>query len=179
MDWSCDGYHLMVGEIIRRFGSDELKREVLSKIASGETICSLGYSEPGSGSDVFSAKTKATRDGSGWRIDGQKMFTSGANITDYVFLLARTNPDMAKHKGLTTFMVPLKGGGVTVQPVYTFQDERTNITYYDGVKIPDSYRLGDVDGGVMVMSASPRDGARRRLWENPGDDAASRGDPLS
>lgn len=148
------GTTLMVGEIIRRFGSDELKREVLSKIASGETICSLGYSEPGSGSDVFSAKTKATRDGSGWRIDGQKMFTSGANITDYVFLLARTNPDMAKHKGLTTFMVPLKGGGVTVQPVYTFQDERTNITYYDGVKIPDSYRLGDVDGGVMVMSAS-------------------------
>jgi 3-oxochol-4-en-24-oyl-CoA dehydrogenase len=154
--WSghATGTTLMVGEIIRRFGSDELKKEVLSKIASGEAICSLGYSEPGSGSDVFSAKTRATPDGGGWRIDGQKMFTSGANITDYVFLLARTNPDVAKHKGLTTFMVPLKGGAVKVQPVYTFQDERTNITYYDGVRIPDSYRLGDVDGGVTVMSAS-------------------------
>ncbi len=103
--WSghATGTTLMVGEIIRRFGSDELKKEVLSKIASGEAICSLGYSEPGSGSDVFSAKTRATPDGSGWRIDGQKMFTSGADITDYVFLLARTNLDAAKHKGLTTF----------------------------------------------------------------------------
>ena len=82
------------------------------------------------------------------------MFTSGANIADYVFLLARTNPDVPKHQGLTTFMVPLKSVGVTVQPVYTFQDERTNITYYDGVKIPDSYRLGAVDGGVVVMAAS-------------------------
>jgi alkylation response protein AidB-like acyl-CoA dehydrogenase len=154
--WSghATGTTMMVGEIIRRFGSDELKREVLSKIASGEVICSLGYSEPGAGSDVFSAKTRATPDGDGWRIEGQKMFTSGANITDYVFLLARTNTEVAKHKGLTTFMVPLKGGDVTVKPVYTFQDERTNITYYDGTRIPDSYRLGDVDGGVKVMSAS-------------------------
>jgi alkylation response protein AidB-like acyl-CoA dehydrogenase len=154
--WSghATGTTLMVGEIIRRFGSDELKKEVLTRIASGESICSLGYSEPGSGSDVFAAKTRATPEGNGWRIDGQKMFTSGANITDYVFLLARTNQDAAKHKGLTTFMVPLKDAAVKVQPVYTFQDERTNITYYDGVRIPDSYRLGDVDGGVTVMSAS-------------------------
>ncbi|TAL04309.1 MAG: acyl-CoA dehydrogenase [Rhodospirillaceae bacterium] len=144
----------MVGTIIRRFGSDELKREVLAKIVSGESICSLGYSEPGSGSDVFAAKTRATPDGNGWRIDGQKMFTSGANIADYVLMLTRTNPDVPKHKGLTMFIVPLKTPGIEIQPVYTFQDERTNITYYDGVKIPDSYRLGEVDGGVKVMSAS-------------------------
>lgn len=144
----------MVGTIINRFGTEELKREVLSKIAAGEVICSLGYSEPGSGSDVFAAQCRATPDGNGWRIDGQKMFTSGANISDYVLLLARTNTDVAKHKGLTMFIVPLKGSGVAVQPVYTFQDERTNITYYDGIRIPDSYRLGEVDGGVRVMSAS-------------------------
>lgn len=144
----------MVGTMIRRFGSDELKEEVLSRIVSGEVICSLGFSEPASGSDVFAAKTRATPDGNGWRIDGQKMFTSGANMADYVLMLTRTDPDAAKHKGLTMFIVPLKTEGVEVQPVYTFQDERTNITYYDGVRVPDSYRLGDVNGGARVMAAS-------------------------
>ena len=143
----------MVGLIIHRFGSEELKREVLTKILAGELICSLGYSEPGSGSDVFAAQCRATRDGDGWRIDGTKMFTSGANLTDYVFMLTRTNPEAPKHKGLTMFLVPLKTKGVTVQPVYTFQDERTNITFYDGVRIPDSYRLGGVNEGAKTMAA--------------------------
>jgi alkylation response protein AidB-like acyl-CoA dehydrogenase len=144
----------MIGAIMQHFGSDELKREVLSRVVAGESICSLGFSEPGSGSDVFAAVTKAVPDGNGWRIDGQKMFTSGANIADYVLLLARTNPDVPKHKGLTMFIVPLKAEGVDIHPVFTFQDERTNITYYDGVRIPDSYRLGEVDGGVRVMAKS-------------------------
>lgn len=142
----------MVGLMIERFGSDELKTEVLSRIKSGEVITSLGYSEPGSGSDVFAAQCRATRDGDGWRIDGTKMFTSGANLAHYVLMLTRTNPDVPKHKGLTMFIVPLKAEGVTIQPVHTFQDERTNITFYDGVRIPDSYRLGEVDGGVKTMS---------------------------
>ncbi len=144
----------MVGTMIRLFGSDELKREVLTKIVSGEVVCSLGYSEPGCGSDVFAAQTRATHDGEGWRIDGSKMFTSGANIADYVLMLTRTNPDVPKHKGLTMFIVPLKSPGVTIHPVFTFQDERTNITYYDGVKVKDSYRLGPVDGGVKVMAGA-------------------------
>jgi alkylation response protein AidB-like acyl-CoA dehydrogenase len=100
------GVSNMVGTIIRRFGGELLKKEVLTKIAAGEAICSLGYSEPSCGSDVFAATTRATRDGDGWRIDGQKMFTSGANIADYVLLLARTDPDVPKHKGLTMFIVP-------------------------------------------------------------------------
>ena len=148
------GVSNMVGTIIRRFGGEQLKREVLAKIASGEAICSLGYSEPGSGSDVFAAATRATRDGDAWRIDGQKMFTSGANIADYVLLLARTDPEVPKHKGLTMFIVPLKSPNIEIQPVFTFQDERTNITYYDGVKVPDSYRLGEVNGGVKVMAGA-------------------------
>jgi alkylation response protein AidB-like acyl-CoA dehydrogenase len=134
----------MVGTMIRLFGSDELKADVLTKIVAGEVVCSLGYSEPGSGSDVFAAATRATRDGEGWRIDGSKMFTSGANIADYVLMLTRTNPDVPKHKGLTMFIVPLKSAGVAIQPVFTFQDERTNITYYEGV----------VDGGVKVMAGA-------------------------
>jgi 3-oxochol-4-en-24-oyl-CoA dehydrogenase len=144
----------MVALIIHRFGSDELKAEVLPRLMQGDAICSLGYSEPGSGSDVFAAQCKATPDGNGWRIDGTKMFTSGANLSDYVLMLTRTNTEVAKHAGLTMFIVPLKAEGVTVQPVHTFQEERTNITFYDGVKIPDSWRLGEVDGGVKTMSAS-------------------------
>jgi len=144
----------MVGTIIRLFGSDELKRDVLAKVAAGEALCSLGFSEPSAGSDVFAARTRATRDGDGWLIEGQKMFTSGADFTDYVLLLTRTDPQAPKHKGLTMFIVPLKASGVDIKPVYTFQDERTNITYYDRVRIPDSYRLGEVNQGVKVMAAS-------------------------
>lgn len=144
----------LVGWIIQRFGSEELKREALPRIVAGEAVCSLGFSEPSTGSDVFAAATRATRDGEGWRIDGQKMFTSGANIAEYVLLLARTDPDAPKHKGLTMFIVPLKAKGVEIHPIYTFQDERTNVTYYGGVQIPDSYRLGEVNGGAKVMAAS-------------------------
>ena len=155
-NWSshAKGTTILVAAMIDQFGSDECKKEVLEPILAGDAICSLGYSEPGSGSDVFAAQTKAVPDGNGWRIDGTKMFTSGANISDYVLMLTRTNPDVPKHKGLTMFIVPLKSEGITVQPVYTFQDERTNITFYDAVQIPDKYRLGEVDKGVVTMSAA-------------------------
>lgn len=145
----------MVGAMIAKCGTDELKEEVLTKIISGDAICSLGYSEPGCGSDVFAAKTRATQqeDGS-WRINGSKMWTSGANIAQYVLMLTRTNPDVPKHKGLTMFIVPLDSEGIEIHPVYTFQEERTNITYYDNVYVKDSYRLGEIDGGVKVMSAA-------------------------
>lgn len=145
----------MVAMMIDKYGSDELKIEVLPKIVGGDVLCSLGYSEPSCGSDVFAAQCKATQleDGS-WRIDGTKMWTSGANLSSYVLMLTRTNPDVPKHKGLTMFIVPLKTEGVTVQAVHTFQDERTNITFYDGVVIPDSWRLGEIDGGVKTMSAA-------------------------
>lgn len=145
----------MVAMMIDKYGSDELKAEVLPRIVGGDVLCSLGYSEPSCGSDVFAAQCKATQleDGS-WRIDGTKMWTSGANLSSYVLMLTRTNPDVAKHKGLTMFIVPLKTEGVTVQAVHTFQDERTNITFYDGVMIPDSWRLGEIDGGTKTMSAA-------------------------
>jgi 3-oxochol-4-en-24-oyl-CoA dehydrogenase len=144
----------LVGHLIRKFGSEELKADVLTRIVAGDCICSLGFSEPASGSDVFAAKTRAIPDGNDWRIDGTKMFTSGANIADYVLMLTRTDPESAKHRGLTMFIVPLKAEGVEIRPIFTFQGERTNITYYDGVRIPDSYRLGEVNGGARVMAAS-------------------------
>jgi len=141
----------MVGATLIRFASEELKREVLPRVLAGEAIISLGYTEPSSGSDVAAAQTRAVRDGDHWVIDGQKMFTSGANLSQYVFLLTRTDTNAAKHRGLTMFLVPLDTPGIEVQPIYTLSDERTNVTYYTDVRISDHYRVGPVNGGWTVM----------------------------
>lgn len=144
----------MVGQIVMRFGVPSVRDEVVPGIAGGTIICCLGFSEPSSGSDVFAARLKAERDGDDWVLNGSKMFTSGAHIADYGLLLTRTNSEVAKHKGLTMFLVPMKAPGVEVQPVHTFGDEPTNITYYSNVRVSDAYRLGEVDGGLRVMAAS-------------------------
>jgi alkylation response protein AidB-like acyl-CoA dehydrogenase len=141
----------MVGATLIRFGNEELKREVLPRVLAGEAIISLGYTEPAAGSDVSAAQTRALREGDHWVINGQKMFTSGADIAQYVFLLTRTDASVAKHKGLTMFLVPLDTKGVAVHPVHTFSDERTNVTYYNDVRIPDRYRVGEVNGGWGVI----------------------------
>jgi alkylation response protein AidB-like acyl-CoA dehydrogenase len=141
----------MVGATLMRFASEELKREVLPRILAGEAVTSLGYTEPASGSDVAAAQTRAVRDGEDWVVDGQKMFTSGADRAQYVFLLTRTDPSAAKHKGLTMFLVPLDLPGITIHPVHTLSDERTNVTYYSGVRVPDRYRVGEVGGGWNVI----------------------------
>jgi alkylation response protein AidB-like acyl-CoA dehydrogenase len=142
----------MVGHVLIRFGSDMVKRDIVPRIAAGEIISCLGYSEPASGSDVFAAETRAVRDGDDWIINGQKMFTSGANLAHHVLLLTRTNSEAPKHKGITMFVVPLEVPGVEIHPVHTFQDERTNATFYNDVRIPDTYRLGEVDGGLEILS---------------------------
>ncbi len=115
---------------------------------------SLGYSEPDSGSDVASIKTTAVRDGDEWVINGQKMFTTLAHVANYVFLLARTNHDVPKHKGLTMFLVPLDSPGIEIHPVHTVGGERTNATFYTDVRVSDHYRIGEVDGGWDVMTVA-------------------------
>jgi alkylation response protein AidB-like acyl-CoA dehydrogenase len=142
----------MVGHVLIRFGSDVVKREIVPRISAGEITSCLGYSEPASGSDIFAAETRAVRDGDDWIINGQKMFTSGANLAHHVLLLTRTDPDAPKHKGITMFVVPLDDPGVEIHPVHTFQDERTNATFYNDVRIPDAYRLGPVHGGLEILS---------------------------
>lgn len=144
----------MVGIIVQKFGRPELQAEVLTRFASGEITACLGYTEPSGGSDVFAAKTRAVRDGDDWIIDGQKMFTSGANISSYVLLITRTDPSAPKHKGITLFLVPLDRAGIEIHPVYTFMDERTNATFYANVRIEDRYRLGEVNGGAKALAAA-------------------------
>lgn len=141
----------MVGKILMRFASDEVKAETLSRLGSGEVNVALGYSEPSAGSDIFAAKTKAVRDGDDWVIDGQKMFTSQGHLADYCLLIARTDPTLPKHAGLTLFLVPLSLPGYEVHEVKTLGGERTNITYYSNMRVPDRYRVGEVNGGTKVL----------------------------
>ncbi len=148
------GSNSLVLEPLRRFGSEELKADLLPRCTRGEAVCALGYTEPGAGSDAAAVQTRAIRDGEEWVVTGQKMFSTGAHLADYSMVLARSNPDAPKHKGLTMLVVPLKVPGVEIQAVETMGGERTNIVFFDEVRVPDSHRLGDPDGGWVVASAA-------------------------
>jgi alkylation response protein AidB-like acyl-CoA dehydrogenase len=142
----------IVGKIIAHFGGEQLKRDVLPRLLTGESYCALGYTEPSGGSDVFGARTMATRDGDDWLINGQKIFTSQGHLADYALLLARTNTEKPKHQGLTLFVVPLRQKGFQVTEIKTVSEERTNITFYENVRVADAYRIGEVDGALRAMA---------------------------
>lgn len=144
----------MVAATLALVGNEWQRTEVLPRLLSGDALPCLGYSEPDAGSDVAAVATRAVRDGDEWVIDGQKMFTTMAHEASYVFLLTRTSPDKPKHKGLTMFLVPMDTPGISITPVHTLGGERTNITWYDGVRVPDRCRVGDVDGGWSAMHAA-------------------------
>jgi alkylation response protein AidB-like acyl-CoA dehydrogenase len=144
----------MIGHVVQKTAKPELQEEVLLRMGRGEITAALGYTEPSGGSDVFAAKTRAVRDGDDWIINGAKMFTSGAELASYVILITRTDPDAPKHKGITVFLVPLNLPGIEIQPVHTFMDERTNATFYQDVRVPDKYRMGEVNGGAKVLAAA-------------------------
>jgi len=152
--WSTHpiGTTRIIGETLLRFASEEIKKAVIGQICAGDAVMSMGYSEPGSGSDVAAAQTRAVRDGDEWVINGQKMFTSGANRAQYVFLLTRTDTEARKHRGLTMFLVPFDTPGVEIQPIQTIGDELTNATYYSDVRISDSFRVGAINGGWEVLA---------------------------
>ena len=145
---------MLVAGVVNAVGTDFHRSRVLQKLLTGRFNCCLGYSEPDHGSDVASITTKAVRDGDEWVITGQKMWTTMAHVSDWVILLTRTNPDVPRHKGLTMFLVPMDTPGIEVQPVPTMATERTNATFYDGVRVGDEWRLGEVDGGWAVMGVA-------------------------
>ena len=146
------GVSEITARMVLHFGTDAARREILPRITRGEAFCSLGYTEPSGGSDVFAAKTSAVPDGDDWLVNGQKIFISQGHIADYCLMLARTGPD--KYAGLTLFVVPLDQPGYRFTEVQTIGDDRTNITFYDNLRVPDKYRLGEVHGGVKVMAAA-------------------------
>lgn len=148
---------MIVAGVLRRCAGPSLQQAVLPRVVAGEVVISLGYSEPDAGSDVAAARTRAEpvdEARTAWVINGQKMWTSLANVAQYVLLLTRTNPEAPKHRGLTMFLVPLDSPGVTIRAVHTMGDERTNTTFYDDVVVPDDHRVGGVDDGWSVMAVA-------------------------
>ena len=149
--WVTFGTTALVRRSVEKFGSPEVKAEVLPKVYSGHVRFCLGYSEPEGGSDIATCKTRAVRDGDSWVINGSKMFTTGAHNCQYVFLITNTDPDAPKHKSLTMFLVPLDTPGIEIQGIRTVDGDRTNIVYYSDVRVDDKYRLGEVNGGWKVL----------------------------
>ena len=142
----------IVGKTIIRHGSEKMKQEFLPKILRNEVEFAVGYSEPNAGSDAASMQLKATRDGDGWRLNGQKTWTTSAHFAEWYWVGARTDPDVAKHAGITLFLVPLDQPGITVKAIWTMGDERTNEVYLDDVFVPDDYVVGELNHGFQYIS---------------------------
>ena len=141
-----------VTPVIAANANAEVREEVVGGVKDGKVVIAIGYSEPSAGTDLASLKTKAVQDGDHWIINGQKMWTSLANYADYVWLAARTDPDASKkHKGLTMFLVPTDYEGFSVTPVHTL-GVRTNATYYNDIRLPDKYRVGEVNAGWKLIT---------------------------
>lgn len=140
-----------VAPVLAEHGGEHLQ-PIVDGIRQGKTIAAIGYSEPDAGTDLGSLKTRAVRDGDDWIINGQKIWTSLVNFADYVWLAARTDPDPAKkHKGLTMFLVPTDIEGFSHTPIWTL-GVRTNATYYQDIRLPDKYRVGEVNGGWKLIT---------------------------
>jgi acyl-CoA dehydrogenase len=137
------------GPILLKYAPEHIKQEILPRICRGELCFVIGMSEPGSGSDLFAAKAKATKVDGGWRLDGSKIWTSNAHIADYMLGLFRTSPPTKENRrhGLTQFLVDMKAPGITVNPVIQMTGQRDfNEVVFDGVIIPEDHALGEIEG---------------------------------
>jgi 3-oxocholest-4-en-26-oyl-CoA dehydrogenase alpha subunit len=141
----------IIGKTILAHGSEKLKKEFLPKILRNEVEFAVGYSEPDAGSDAASMKLKATRDGEGWRLNGQKTWTTSAHFAEWYWVGARTDPE-SKHQGITLFLVPLDQPGITINGIWTMGDERTNDVFFDDVWVSDDYVVGEVNHGFQYIS---------------------------
>jgi len=140
-----------MGTALRAVGNEAQQERYLTKLLRGEEIWSQLFSEPGAGSDVASLATTATRDGDEWLINGQKVWTSGAQYSDIGEIITRTSPDKPKHKGLSMFLVDMHAPGVEVRPLRQMTGGASfNEVFFEDVRVPDTHRLGDVDEGWTV-----------------------------
>ncbi|TDC53701.1 acyl-CoA dehydrogenase [Actinomadura sp. KC345] len=173
-----------VGPTLMRFGTDEQKRRFLPGILSGDIVFAIGYTEPDAGTDLASLRTRAVRDGDAFVVDGSKVFTSGANTADHIWLAARTNPDAPKHKGISILIVPTDADGFSWSPIPTVGGMVVTSTYYNAVRVPESAVVGDVDGGWNLITnqlnherigLAALGGRMIRLWEDVRDWARDNG----
>ncbi len=141
-----------VGPTLMSYGSEEQKATFLPQIVAGEVNFAIGYTEPGSGTDLASLQTRAVRDGDEYVINGNKIFTSGANDADWVWLACRTDPEAKKHRGISMILVPTDAEGFSWTPIVTVGDNRTTATYYDDVRVPATNLVGEENGGWRMIT---------------------------
>jgi acyl-CoA dehydrogenase len=137
------------GPILLKYAPEHIKANILPRICRGELCFVIGMSEPGSGSDLFAAKTKATKVDKGWLINGSKIWTSNADVADYMIALFRTSPPTNENRrhGLTQFLVDMKARGIKVNPIYQISGEHDfNEVVFEDVFVPDDHVLGEIDG---------------------------------
>jgi len=145
----------MIAPTLAAHGTDAQKRTLLNGIMNADICVALGYSEPENGSDLAGIKTAATRAENGdWIINGQKIFTSAAGYATHMWLLARTNPDEKRHAGVSVFLFPMSTPGITLQPLRGLNDHRSNIVFYDNVRVPADALIGAVHGGWDVVTSA-------------------------
>ncbi len=142
-----------VGPTLMAHGSDEHKATYLPGILTGDILFAIGYSEAGAGTDLASLTTRAVRDGDQWVINGQKMWTSGANEVDYIWLACRTNPDAPKHKGISIIIIPTDTPGFSCTPIVTVGNATTTATYYDEVRVPVTNLVGTENEGWKLITS--------------------------
>ncbi|MFF8426805.1 MULTISPECIES: acyl-CoA dehydrogenase family protein [unclassified Streptomyces] len=142
-----------VGPTLMKYGSERQKAHFLPRILAGDLVFAIGYTEPSAGTDLASLRTRAVREGDGWRIDGQKIFTSGAQHADWIWLACRTDPDAPKHRGISLLLVPTDAPGFSWTPIETVGGQTTTATYYDGVRVPARNLVGDENEGWSLMTS--------------------------
>ena len=142
-----------VGPTLMAYGTDEQKRKYLPGILSGDIVFAIGYTEPEAGTDLASLRTRAVRDGDGWVVDGNKIFTSGANTADYVWLACRTDPEAPKHQGISILIVDTTDPGFSWSPINTVGGLMVTSTYYSEIRVADADVVGEANGGWRLVTA--------------------------
>jgi alkylation response protein AidB-like acyl-CoA dehydrogenase len=144
-----------LGPTIILYGTEEQKQKHLPGITSGDVVWCQGYSEPNSGSDLASLQTRAVQDGDDFVINGQKIWTSQAHYADWMFVLARTDPDAPKHRGISYFLLDMKTPGVTVRPLINMADgEGFNEVFFENVRVPRDGLLGELNRGWYIATTT-------------------------
>jgi len=160
-----------IGGAIVHNGTEEQRRELLPKILQGEAIVGLGMSEPEAGSDLASLKTRAVEDGDDYIIEGQKVWTSGGSHMNWIYLVVRTDPTVAKHRGISEFIVDATLPGVTVRPIEDITGGvHFNEVFFDGVRVPKRYLIGEKNSGwkqVLNQLDYERSGMERLMANYP------------